>query len=222
MGTVSKTGKSREPRRDGPRRTLIVRRATEIFEQKGFAHTTFEDIAAAVGVKREAIYYYFRDKSEILFEIIKPESEYLLQSALRIRGLDIDEKEKLMLFIENHMMRFNPNYLEMAIAVRELSGKSSEPKLLSLRHIWKRYTNLWILLIREGQEQGRFPADLDPKLVAFAVLGMCNSASSWFDPNRGVTIAELSRTFVELVVNGIASGESTRATAQASGFHEDR
>ena len=93
------------PRRDGERRTAIVRRATEIFKAKGFAHTTIEDIAEAVGVTREAIYYYFRDKAEILIEIIKPESDYLVWGLERILSLETCSREKLVMAVESHMMR---------------------------------------------------------------------------------------------------------------------
>ena len=45
------------------RRIEIMRRATEIFAKKGYAETALQDIADAAGVKREALYYHFRDKA---------------------------------------------------------------------------------------------------------------------------------------------------------------
>ena len=44
------------------RRTEILRRAAEIFERKGVSNTSVEDIAGAIGVTREAIYYYFKSR----------------------------------------------------------------------------------------------------------------------------------------------------------------
>ena len=41
------------------RRQEILQRATECFDRKGYANTTLDDIAKAVGIKREGIYYYF-------------------------------------------------------------------------------------------------------------------------------------------------------------------
>ncbi|GGK44045.1 TetR/AcrR family transcriptional regulator [Salinarimonas ramus] len=208
-------GRLRTPRRDGARRTAIVRRATEIFKSKGFAHTTIEDIAEAVGVTREAIYYYFRDKAEILIEIIKPESDYLVWGLERILSLDVCSRKKLVMAVESHMMRFNPNYLEMAIAVRELNGTTRDPRIASLRLTWRRYTTLWIRLIEEGQSQGTLDRGLEPRLVAFAILGMLNSASSWFDPSRG-SIAQLTDTFVRLVATGVlAEGVPARSDVYA-------
>ena len=39
------------------RKREILRRAAEIFERKGVSDTSIEDIAKAVGIKREGIYY---------------------------------------------------------------------------------------------------------------------------------------------------------------------
>ena len=38
------------------RRMEILRRATEVFERRGVNRTSIEDIAKAVGIKREAVY----------------------------------------------------------------------------------------------------------------------------------------------------------------------
>ena len=41
------------------RRDAILARATELFDRKGFVNTSLDDIARAVGITREGIYYYF-------------------------------------------------------------------------------------------------------------------------------------------------------------------
>lgn len=205
-GTGTARGEAVRPQgREGPRKAAITRRATEIFVRKGFAETTIEDIAGAVGVTREAIYYYFEDKAEILYAIIKPESEHLARGMARIMALEVAPRQKLVLAVEAHMARFNPNYLEMAITLRELDGRRMEARLKALRTLWKRYEGCWIDLVRSGQTAGDFRPDLDPKIAAFAILGLCNSPSSWFDPYGGTTIGALSDTFVTLVLGGLSA-----------------
>jgi AcrR family transcriptional regulator len=190
-------------RRPGSRRAAIMRRATEIFEEKGFAQTTVDDIAGAVGVTREAIYYYFQDKTEILYEIIKPESETLALGMQRLIALELPAREKLAMAVQNHLSRFNPNYLEMVIAQREFMKRDLDPRIASLRQTWKTYEQHWVDLVRAGQEEGDFSPDLNPKLTAFAILGMCNSPSTWFDPSRSISLEELCENFVHLAMRGI-------------------
>lgn len=190
-------------RREGARKVAITRRATEIFVQKGFAQTTIEDIAGAVGVTREAIYYYFDDKAEILHAIIKPQSEHLARGMERIMALAIAPRAKLVLAVESHMARFNPNYLEMAITLRELDGRHRDPRIKALRDLWKTYEGRWIELVQAGQASGDFLPDLDAKMTAFAILGLCNSPSAWFDPYGETSMATLSDTFVRLALGGL-------------------
>lgn len=51
-------------------RELIVEAADELFYQRGFEHTSFADIGAAVGISRGNFYHHFKSKDEILDAVI--------------------------------------------------------------------------------------------------------------------------------------------------------
>jgi AcrR family transcriptional regulator len=51
---------------DGTAHEEIVRAATKLFADKGFARTTMSEIAAAAGLKQSSLYYYFNRKEQIL------------------------------------------------------------------------------------------------------------------------------------------------------------
>ena len=51
-------------------REHIVRAADELFYKRGFQHTSFADIADAVGISRGNFYYHFKSKDEILAAVI--------------------------------------------------------------------------------------------------------------------------------------------------------
>ena len=46
-------------------RSRIIDAAEEVFHEKGVAHSSLEDVAAAAGVTRGAIYWHFKDKAEL-------------------------------------------------------------------------------------------------------------------------------------------------------------
>ncbi len=46
-------------------RQAILRAAEDLFAERGLAGTRLEDVAAAVGIRRASIVYYFRDKPEL-------------------------------------------------------------------------------------------------------------------------------------------------------------
>jgi len=188
------------------RRMQILRRATEIFERQGVAQTSIEDIAKAVGIKREAIYYYFKSREEILLEIILPQSKSL---NLNLRGVihaDLTGLEKLRGAIAVHLDSYNPGYLEMSVMLRENHFFKDQRRLQELRHTWREYTDLWIDLIRDGQTRGEFDAAFDPKITAYGILGMCNWVSRWYQPGGDASIDQLIDTFFRLSSNGLTHG----------------
>jgi TetR/AcrR family transcriptional repressor of nem operon len=51
-------------------RQRIVAAADQLFYQRGYEHTSFSDIADAVGISRGNFYYHFKTKDEILNAVI--------------------------------------------------------------------------------------------------------------------------------------------------------
>ncbi len=188
------------------RRIEILRRATELFERQGVANTSMEDIAKEVGIKREAIYYYFKSRPDILLTIILPQSKTLLLGLRNILRTDMSSREKLKAAFENHLNSFNPTYLEMTIALREHHFFKDTQKLDELRRMWKEYGELFTEMIGEGQARGEFKPQLNSKMIAFGILGMCNWMARWYDPEGEVSVEDVVETYFSMTVNGLLSG----------------
>lgn len=182
-----------------------MRRAAEIFGRQGFASTSLEDIATASGVRREALYYYFRDKTEILYDIIRPPSEGILRGMERLRASGVPPREQLAAAIGNHLESFNSGFIEMTVIARELKDRNAMPRLAEIHKIWKTYERHWVDLIRFGQAEGAFDAKQDPKMAAYGILGMCNWVSHWYRPGGSVSLSDLIRDYTSLALGGLAS-----------------
>jgi TetR/AcrR family transcriptional regulator len=50
-------------------RETILMQAAELFAQQGYVGTSMNQVAAACGLSKPALYHYVRDKSDLLFEI---------------------------------------------------------------------------------------------------------------------------------------------------------
>lgn len=184
----------------------ILQRATECFDRRGYANTTLDDIAAAVGVSREAIYYYFQNRAQILQAIIEPQSMALIEGISAIIENDkLTPREKFRAAIENHLKRFDQYCLEMTVSMRN-SSIEYEPEVRdAMGRVWSRYESMWVKLILDGQARGEFRQIGDPKMLAFGVLGACNWLARWYNPRRGITIGELIKSYTEMLSGGIFS-----------------
>jgi TetR/AcrR family transcriptional regulator, cholesterol catabolism regulator len=189
------------------RREEILARSTELFDAKGFANTSLDDIARAVGIKREGIYYYFGNRSAILLSIIQPQSEALLDGLRAIlTDASLDPPARLHAAIRNHLERFDRYCLEMTVSLRDgyFDDAASDVRI-AMDRIWKECEAMWTELVREGQEAGAFRKAGDPKMLAFALLGMCNWLARWYDPGGPTSIDELIASYFDMVGFGLVA-----------------
>lgn len=200
---VSRTAAASTPK-SIRRRDEILRCATVLFDGKGYANTSVDDIAKEVGIAREGIYYYFRNRAEILLNIIEPQSRALIEG-LRIIVDDesLDHRDKLHAAIRNHLEQFDRRCLEMTVSLREGYLEDAEDVRATMGLIWKEYEQMWTDLIRAGQTGGAFRPMGDAKMLAFGVLGICNWLARWYDPSKPASIDELIKTYFELIGHGL-------------------
>jgi len=200
------------------RREQILRRAAEAFAERGLANTSLEEIAASVGITREALYYYFKNRVEILLEIIFPTSLSLYRGIKVVMEGKGSSREKLKSALELHLSAFTPSYIEMSIALREEHFHIDNPRVKELKRMWEEYGACWEALIRQGVEEGIFRPDLDPKIASYGILGMVNWVSRWYRAGQSASIEEIGRTFFILITQGLDVREQPPKRRQKDNF----
>jgi AcrR family transcriptional regulator len=193
-----------------PRKELVrdqlIGIAAELFESKGFDQTSMNDIAQALGLGRSAVYHYFRNKEEILAGLVESESRTPSHELEAIRAApDLTASEKLRRAIVTGVIRrlsegsrFNLlSRLEPQIPdeLRPLYNKGR-------RHI----LDLYVQLIEEGIASGEF-RDVNPKIAAFAVIGMANWTSRWFSPEGRMDAEQIGATIADFAIHALAGKE---------------
>ncbi|BEQ13563.1 TetR family transcriptional regulator [Desulfoferula mesophila] len=78
-------------------RENILRGALDVFSEKGFSRSTLSDIAKRIGMTRGAVYWHFKDKQELLVELIEAmhlwEYELLYQRVPTVDTLEDLERQ---------------------------------------------------------------------------------------------------------------------------------
>jgi AcrR family transcriptional regulator len=194
-----------EQRRES-RREEILKAAQELFRRKGYANTSLDDIAREVGIKREGLYYYFPNRSQILIEIIKPLGLQLRDRVKEIQESDARPDEKMRRTVENHLMRFEHRFAESQITLRDDYFSENEDVLAEMRPIWDDYERLWVAIIEEGQDKGVFDATLDARIAHLGILGLCNWAARWYKPGKSMPVPELIEMYNKMVLRSLGAG----------------
>lgn len=191
-----------EERREN-RREEILRAAQDLFHRQGYANTSLDDIARAVGIKREGVYYYFPNRTQILITIIKPLGLQLRDRVREILESDASPEEKICQTVENHLMRFENRFAESKITLRDDYFAENEDVLAEMQPIWDEYETLWVAIISEGQDKGTFDATLDPRLAHLGILGLCNWVARWYKPGSSIPVPDLIAMYNRMVLRSL-------------------
>lgn len=202
---MTKTRSVVEERREN-RREEILRAAQDLFHRQGYANTSLDDIARAVGIKREGLYYYFPNRTQILIEIIRPLGLQLRDRVRAILESDAPPEEKIRQTVENHLRRFENRFAESKITLRDDYFAENDAVLAEMGPIWNEYEALWVAIIEEGQKKGVFDDTLDPRLAHLGILGLCNWVARWYVPGKSIPVPDLIEMYNRMVLRSLRAG----------------
>lgn len=80
-------------------RKKIIETADALFYQRGFAHTSFSDISAALGMSKGNFYYYFKSKDDILNAVIEKRSVAIRHDLAQWDAAESDPRIRLKKYV---------------------------------------------------------------------------------------------------------------------------
>jgi AcrR family transcriptional regulator len=180
----------------------IVDAAAVVFQKKGYEAATTADIAEAVGMLKGSLYYYIRKKEDLLFAVIQDVHEAFLVNHVYCRRIEGDVLTRMRAFIEGHVAVNAREAVRSAVFYRDFHALSPDRQAVIISER-DRYDQFLRELIREGQEDGTFCPDLDPKVTSIGVLAMMNHVFEWYRPDGPLTPEEVGQRYADLLLGGL-------------------
>ena len=202
----------REAQREGrvsEKKREILEAASRVFRRKGLHAAGMRDIAAELEMAVGNLYYYFRDKEDLLAFIQQTTLSSLQSLAARVEALEQRADKKLWLLIAGHITLLN-EVIPGSLAHLEVEALGEERRR-PIQEGRDGYERTFRRLIDEGIATGVFRPS-DPKVAELAILGAANWSVKWFRPDGGKTAREIGRDMADLLVRGLLS------PAAAEGF----
>jgi len=84
-------------------RESVLKEAQEIFTKYGYAKTTMDDIARAMGKGKSSIYYYYKSKDEIFRAVVEHELNELRSKIMSAVDAAAGPREKLKAYVLQRM-----------------------------------------------------------------------------------------------------------------------
>lgn len=180
----------------------MMEHASRLFAARGFAGTSLQDVADAMGLTRPALYYYVKSKDELLSRLI---TEITLAPAAALWTVvnreDLPAAEKLRTVVGMATDLNATHASEFRLLIRseaELPPDVYEAYTRGRRSVLEAVTTI----IEAGVLDGSF-RPVDAKVAAFGVLGMSNWVAWWFHPGGHVDQSEVRAALAEQAVRGL-------------------
>jgi TetR/AcrR family transcriptional regulator len=181
------------------KRRAILDRSAELFAEHGYDRASMSKIAEACGVSKANLYHYYKDKEELLFDVIRFHLEELLEvveaadrselaPGLRLRELIAALLEAYRDADAQHNVQING--LRLLPAGRQAELKAMERDLVR---------------IFSDAVAGVSPQLKGTKLlkpVTMSLFGMINWHYLWFKSTGDVTRADYAEIVAQLIVDG--------------------
>jgi AcrR family transcriptional regulator len=154
------------------RREQIAEAAMQIVANQGIKRLSIAALARRVGLVPSGIYRHFRNKDAILDAILEVIERRLLANVAAARAGASDPLEILHEVLVRHIQFIREGRAIPRIIFSDDFHDGRSERRQRVLQIFKRYHAQLIVLIRQGQTEGRIRPDADPETVAMMIFGI--------------------------------------------------
>jgi TetR/AcrR family fatty acid metabolism transcriptional regulator len=192
--------------KDLNKRSKIIAAATKVFAKKGFFTARISDIAKEAKVADGTIYLYFNNKYDILISVFEEEIGKIIDQIRKILATETDPKKMLEMYVTRHLqtMKKNRNLAEVIqIELRQTNKLIKEYRNTKFIE----YTDMMADIVRLGQSQGLFRADIEPDIAKRFFFGALDEVSRiWNTSAEGrYSVEEIAGQLLKIILSGIST-----------------
>ncbi len=182
------------------KKRAVILSAASAFRRRGYHNTSMTDIGKALGLTKAALYYYVRNKEEILFEshlMAYDSMDEILKNSQPCGLTGLDHLESVF---RQFVDLLTQSGVSLLTDVDSLSGEWKTQILARRNTIEKRV----IRLVKRGQADGSI-RDGDARLHVFFFMGALNWLNAWFDGEGRLQGKDIADHFALQLRHGIST-----------------
>ncbi len=171
------------------KKKALLQAASDVLLEYGPHKMTLDDIARQAGMAKTSLYYYFRDKNEIIRAIIRNDMEQLFERMANAAASADTSEEKMIALCE---ARYKFTSAKAAKANREIVSE-----FRSLEGVFKAEKDTYLQLqkdliegiLREGIRKGELKALHDLDLVSLIIISSmfgCDQTFAFYEQQERV------------------------------------
>ncbi|TQC41746.1 TetR/AcrR family transcriptional regulator [Rhodococcus sp. WS4] len=192
----------RDEARYKAQRQRILDEAARIFGSNGYEKTTMDDVAEALEITKAALYYYFQNKEDLLYDICENTMDVAIETIDEIiDDRALDETERMHRVVLAHLQLLEQRVDAFTVFFREL-GLRDHPRAAAVRVKQRQFTERIEEMFSDAFASGAM-RPMDARLATLAVLGMCNWSYRWMRSEHR-SAEEIADVFSGILQHGFA------------------
>jgi len=183
------------------KRLSILSAAAKIFNERGYHNTAMADVAEAIGVSKPFLYYYLKDKEDILYECSRIATEQMHAMLADVRKAEVTGWQRIEMAFRGYAEIMTTDFGVCLIrnsAPGSLPSKSREKLWAGRRRLNKEIE----VFIAQGIADGSIRT-CDPKTLSFALFGAFNWMTIWYRANGRLRPATIADNFLDIIARGV-------------------
>lgn len=192
---------SKVARRKASKKEFILKKAANMFREKGFAATSMRDLAETVGIEAASLYNHIRSKNEMLETIC---FDVANRYNLHMDELELNEKksaDKIETLLRFHIRQMIEHYEEVVVCDREWKHLD-EPYLSNFHNQRRSYRKRFAAIIEEGIQKSEIKK-IDAPTAVLIMLHAVNGIESWHRSREKINAQELEDNMVMIMTDGL-------------------
>lgn len=192
--------------RPGYDQETVLRRAIDLFNERGYDATSIADLARDLGLSKSAIFHHVASKEDLLAAALDEALAGLTAAteAARSSGgtaTDVSAYERLRATVAESVRILAAHLPAVTLLLRVRGNSEVEQRALQQRRV---IDDTLAALVRQAAADGDIRGDIEPELVSRLVFGTVNSLVEWYRPGGAVTPDDLADAVTRLAFEGLA------------------
>jgi len=183
-------------------RDRVYEVAAEVFHRKGYDNTSMSDVASAAGLTKAGLYHHVSSKESLLYTVLDSGLDMTESYVMKPLEAIPDPLDRLKTMIDLHLrLVLEKRNLEVTGLLHECKTLSTDDQARINRRK-KEYVQMTAKLIADVTRKYSVK-DVNPKLAAFALLGMLNWTYQWYTASGSNSRDEIVKHFQKIFLQGI-------------------
>ena len=188
-------------RKKASKKEFILKKAPQMFREKGFAATSMRDLAETVGIEAASLYNHIRSKNEMLESICFDVANRFTIFMDELESGNQGTIKKIETLLRFHIKQMIETFEEVIVCDREWKHLD-EPYLSNFHNQRRSYRKRFAAIIEEGISKNEIKK-IDAPTAVLIMLHSVNGIESWHRSTAKISAKDLEDNMVLIMIDGL-------------------